>query len=158
LPTRRACGRRDADSTAATSSATSTKRGEGPLYSFYTPYHLCHFEVPTSLARVVLFEDAVLAPLGGPVVDVVATAKIDLHAGETIDGIGQYMTYGQCEDSAVTRSERLLPMGLAEGCRLVRDVGRDEVLTYADVELPDGRLADTLRAEQDSRFGGIATA
>ena len=132
------------------------KRGEGPLYSFYTPYHLCHFEVPTSLARVVLFEDAVLAPLGGPMVDVVATAKIDLHAGEQIDGIGQYMTYGQCEDSEITRAERLLPMGLAEGCRLVRDVARDEVLTYDDVELPAGRLGDRLRAEQDAQFGGAA--
>ena len=128
------------------------KRGEGPLYSFYTAYHLCHFEVPTSLARVVLFEDAVLAPIAGPVVDVVATAKVDLHAGETIDGIGRYMTYGQCENSDVTRAERLLPMGLAEGCRLVRDVPRDEVLTYDDVELPAGRLADELRAEQDARY------
>jgi predicted homoserine dehydrogenase-like protein len=132
------------------------KRGEGPLYSFYTPYHLCHFEVPTSLARVALFEDAVLAPLAGPVVDVVATAKIDLLAGELVDGIGHYMTYGQCENSDVTRAEGLLPMGLAEGCRLVRDVPRDQVLTYADVELPGGRLADGLRAEQDSRFGGPA--
>lgn len=130
------------------------KRGEGPLYSFYTPYHLCHFEVPTSLARVALFEDAVLAPIGGPVVDVVATAKVDLHAGETIDGIGQYLTYGQCENSDVTLAERLLPMGLAEGSRLVRDVPRDQVLTYADVELPAGRLADELRAEQDATFGG----
>lgn len=130
------------------------KRGEGPLYSFYTPWHLCHFEVPTSLARVVLFEDAVLAPIGGPVVDVIATAKVDLHAGESIDGIGEYMTYGQCENSDVTQSERLLPMGLAEGCRLVRDVPADQVLTYADVELPGGRLADRLRAEQDSRYGG----
>lgn len=129
------------------------KRGEGPLYSFYTPYHLCHFEVPTSLARVALFEDAVLAPLGDPVVDVVATAKIALHAGERIDGIGHYMTYGQCENSDVTLSERLLPMGLAEGCRLVRDVPVDQVLTYADVELPEGRLADRLRSEQDSRLG-----
>jgi predicted homoserine dehydrogenase-like protein len=130
------------------------KRGEGPLYSFYTPYHLCHFEVPNSLARVALFEDAVLAPIGGPVVDVVATAKIDLHAGETIDGIGQYLTYGQCENSDVTLAERLLPMGLAEGSRLVRDVPCDQVLTYADVELPAGRLADALRAEQDATFGG----
>lgn len=129
------------------------KRGEGPLYSFYTPYHLCHFEVPTSVARVALFEDAVLSPIGGPLVDVVATAKIDLRAGERLDGIGQYMTYGQCEDSTVTRSERLLPMGLAEGCRLVRDVPRDAVLTYADVELPVRRLADRLRSEQDSLFG-----
>lgn len=128
------------------------KRGEGPLYSFYTPQHLCHLEVPTSLARVVLFRDAVLAPIAGPVVDVVATAKIDLRAGTSIDGIGQYMTYGQCENSDVTRSDRLLPMGLAEGCRLVRDVAADAVLTYDDVELPVGRLADRLRAEQDLRF------
>jgi predicted homoserine dehydrogenase-like protein len=128
------------------------KRGEGPLYSFYTAYHLCHFEVPTSLARVALFRDAVLAPIAGPIVDVVATAKIDLHAGETIDGIGQYLTYGQCENSDATQAERLLPMGLAEGCRLVRDVPGDQVLTYADVELPEGRLADRLRAEQDATF------
>lgn len=128
------------------------KRGEGPLYSFYTPQHLCHLEVPTSLARVVLFRDAVLAPIAGPVVDVVATAKIDLRAGTSIDGIGQYMTYGQCENSDVTRSDRLLPMGLAEGCRLLRDVAADAVLTYDDVELPVGRLADRLRAEQDLRF------
>jgi len=109
--------------------------------------------VPTSLARVALFQDAVLAPLGGPVVDVVATAKIDLRAGETIDGIGQYMTYGQCDNSDVALAERLLPMGLAEGCRLVRDVPADQVLTYADVELPAGRIADQLRAEQDAAFG-----
>ncbi len=128
------------------------KRGEGPLYSFYTPYHLCHFEVPASLARVALFRDAVLAPIGGPVVDVVATAKVDLRAGETIDGIGQYLTYGQCENSAIVRTERLLPMGLAEGCRLVRDVACDEVLSYDDVALPEGRLADRLRVEQDQRF------
>ena len=55
------------------------KLGEGPLYSFYTPYHLCHFEVPNSVARAVLFGDAVLAPLGGPLVDVVTTAKTDLE-------------------------------------------------------------------------------
>ena len=40
-----------------------------------------------------------LAPIAGPLVDVVATAKIDLKAGEVIDGIGGYMTYGQCENA-----------------------------------------------------------
>jgi len=128
------------------------KLGEGPLYSFYTPYHLCHFEVPLSVARVVLFNDAVLVPLGGPLVDVVATAKIDLKAGETIDGIGYFMTYGQCENSDVTQAENLLPIGLAEGCRLKRDIPKDQVLTYDDVELPEGRLCDKLRAEQNAYF------
>jgi predicted homoserine dehydrogenase-like protein len=66
------------------------------------------------------------------------------------------MTYGQCDNSDATLAEGLLPMGLAEGCRLVRDVPRDEVLTYADVELPAGRLADRLRAEQDAAFGVLA--
>jgi predicted homoserine dehydrogenase-like protein len=129
------------------------KLGPGPLYSFYTPYHLCHFETPLSVARAVLFQDAVLQPLAGPVVDVITTAKTDLKAGDVLDGMGWYMTYGQCENSEVVRAERLLPMGLAEGCRLVRDLPRDAVLTYDDVEIPEGRLHDKLRAEQDSYFG-----
>jgi predicted homoserine dehydrogenase-like protein len=124
------------------------KLGTGPLYSFYTPYHLCHFEAPTSVARAVLFEDAVLRPLGPPRVDVVATAKTDLAAGDVLDGIGGYHLYGQAERAAVTDGERLLPMGVAEGCRLVRSVPRDTVLTYDDVTLPQGRLVDSLRAEQ----------
>jgi predicted homoserine dehydrogenase-like protein len=134
------------------------KRGEGPLYSFYTAYHLCHFEVPTSVARVVLLGDTVLAPLGAPMVDVVATAKIDLKAGQVLDGIGEYMTYGQCENAEPSLEERLLPMGLALGCRLVRDVPRDQVLTYDDVEVPAGRLADRLRQEQTDQFFGARVA
>jgi predicted homoserine dehydrogenase-like protein len=134
------------------------KMGEGPLYSFYTPYHLCHFEVPLSVARVVLFNDPVIAPLAGPMVDVVATAKINLKAGETLDGIGYYMTYGQCENADVVLSQRLLPMGIAEGCRLKRDVPKDQVLTYDDVELPEGRLCDKLRAEQNAYFAGKSVA
>ena len=130
------------------------KLGEGPLYSFYTPYHLCHFEVPTSVARAVLFGDAVLTPLAGPVVDVVATAKVDLAAGTELDAMGGYLTYGQAENHDVVRREELLPMGLAEGCRLRRDVPKDAVLTAADVEVPAGRLHDALRREQDERFGG----
>lgn len=129
------------------------KLGEGPLYSFYTPYHLCHFEVPLSVARAVLFKDHVLSPLGKPLVDVVTTAKIDLKAGETLDGIGCYMTYGQCENSDITEQQNLLPMGLAEGCRLKRDIPKDRVLTYDDVELPADRLCDKLRAEQNAYFG-----
>ena len=128
------------------------KLGDGPLYTFYRPYHLCHFEVPSTIARAVLFRDPTITPEHGPVVDVVTTAKRDLRAGETLDGIGFYMTYGLVENAPVALAEDLLPMGLAEGCRLKRDVAKDEVLTYADVEVPEGRLADELRAEQTSLF------
>ncbi|HZB36133.1 MAG TPA: Gfo/Idh/MocA family oxidoreductase [Gaiellaceae bacterium] len=124
------------------------KLGEGPLYCFYTPWHLCHFEVPITVARAVLFEDAAIAPLGPPLVEVVATAKVDLEAGQEIDSLGGYLTYGLAENADVATAEQLLPMGLAEGCRLRRDVARDAVLTYDDVEIPDGRLIDELRREQ----------
>jgi predicted homoserine dehydrogenase-like protein len=134
------------------------KLGPGPLYCFHTPYHLCHFEVPTTVARAVLFGDAAIAPLGAPCVDVVTAAKIDLRAGQVLDGLGCYMTYGVAENADVAVAEDLLPMGLAEGCRLLRDVPKDRVLTYADVDLPSGRLCDRLRDEQNRRFHRPAEA
>ncbi|NNJ11074.1 Gfo/Idh/MocA family oxidoreductase [Chloroflexales bacterium ZM16-3] len=126
------------------------KLGEGPLYCFYTPYHLCHFEVPNTIARAALFGDAALRPSSPPSVEVIAAAKIDLRAGQTLDGIGHYMTYGLCENADVARAEGLLPIGLAEGCTLTRDIPRDQVICYADVEIPQGTLRHRLRAEQDA--------
>jgi predicted homoserine dehydrogenase-like protein len=128
------------------------KLGEGPLYSFYTPYHLCHFEVPLSVARAAVFGDAVMAPAGAPRVEVVATAKVDLPEGTEIDAMGGYRTYGQCEVAETVSNGRLLPMGIAEGCRLVRAVEQDRVLTYDDVEVPPARVHDQLRREQAAHF------
>ena len=128
------------------------KMGDGPFYVFYVPYHLPHLEVPITVARAVLFRDAAVAPLGGPVCDVVTTAKQNLKCGQDIDGIGGFDCYGMIENSDITRKENFLPMGLAEGCRLKRNVAKDEVITYRDVELPKDRLCDKLRSEQDLAF------
>ena len=49
-------------------------------------------------------------------------------------------------------SGKYLPEGLVEGCRLRRDVGQDQVLTYEDVELPAGRVADRLRASSTATW------
>jgi predicted homoserine dehydrogenase-like protein len=124
------------------------------LYCFFNPYHLCHFEVHNTIARAVLFQDAAVTPLGAPTVEVIALAKTDLKAGQTIDGIGWYMTYGEAENADVTHKEGLLPMGLAEGCVLKHDIAKDQALTYDDVQLPAGRKSDLLRAEQDKLFFG----
>jgi predicted homoserine dehydrogenase-like protein len=134
------------------------KLGEGPLYCFYTPYHLCHFEVPSSIARAYFFGDATLVPIDRPYVDVVAAAKVDLKAGDTIDGLGGYKTYGLAENADTTLAENLLPIGLAEGCVLKNDVPKDQVLTYADVIVPSGRSSDRLRAEQNELFFGASVA
>lgn len=128
------------------------KMGEGPLYVFYIPYHLPHLEVPLTAARAVLFADAAAAPLGRPVVDVITLAKRDLKAGEVLDGIGGFTSYGVAENSEVCRSQKLLPMGLSEGCRLRRDIPKDQSLAYDDVDVPAERLCDSLRREQEEYF------
>ena len=128
------------------------KLGTGPLYSFYQPYHLCYLEAPMSVARAVLFGDAVGRPLGGPVVEVVAIAKRDLAAGEVLDSFGRYMTYGQAEQASVVREQGLLPEGLVEGCRLLRPIAKDQPIHWSDVEAPSQQLAHRLYAEQLERF------
>lgn len=130
------------------------KMGEGPLYSFFLPYHLVHFEVPNAIARVALLRDSVARPLGGPVVEVCAVAKRDLKAGEVLDDYGMYMTYGEAVNTDEMSNGRYLPEGLVEGCKLKRVIAKDAVLTYDDVELPQGRLADQLRAQQYRHFRG----
>jgi predicted homoserine dehydrogenase-like protein len=130
------------------------KMGDGPLYSFFIPYHLVHFEVPAAIARVALFGDSAAKPLGGPVVEVCAVAKRDLRSGEALDDYGMYMTYGEAVNADEMCRNRYLPEGLVEGCALTRDVPKDSVITYDDVTLPPGRLADQLRAEQYRHFRG----
>jgi predicted homoserine dehydrogenase-like protein len=128
------------------------KLGEGPLYSFFIPYHLVHFEVPSSIARVVLFRDNLAKPLGGPVVEVCAVAKRDLKAGEILDDYGMYMTYGEAANVDEMSKGQYFPEGLVEGCTLTRDIKKDIVLTYSDIKLPPNRLSDRLRAEQYRHF------
>lgn len=129
------------------------KLGNGPLYNFYTPYHLCHFEVPISIARVALLGDPPIRPDFGPCVDVVAIAKKDLQPGDLLDGLGGYASYGQCETYAITRRDGLIPVGVAEGCVLKSAVRKDTPIRYEDVILPgEASLARSLRDEQDRMF------
>jgi predicted homoserine dehydrogenase-like protein len=128
------------------------KMGEGPLYMFYTPYHLPHLQLPHTVARAVLFQDATLAPLGAPVCDTVTTAKRDLKAGQVLDGMGGFDAYGLIESYEVCSREDYLPIAASIGCRLKHDIRKDEPISYRHVELPKGRLSDQLRAEQTERF------
>jgi len=128
------------------------KMGDGPIYVFYTPYHLCHLEVPTTVARAVIFGDAAVAPIAGPVCEVITVAKRNLKAGEVLDGIGGFTCYGMIDNAEVQREQRLLPMGLSEGCRLKRDIEKDRAIAFEDVSVPEGRVCDRLRDEQDRLF------
>ena len=129
------------------------KMGDGPIYTFYVPYHLSPIETPASVGRAVIFKDATIAPLGGLVAEVVTLAKRDLKAGEALDGIGGFTVYGAIDNYKTAKAGNLLPMGLSDGCVLKRDIKMDEAIAYSDVDLPADRLSLELRKEQDKIFG-----
>lgn len=128
------------------------KLGDGPLYSFYVPYHLLFFETAISISRMVDFKDMIVSPLAGTVVEVVATTKTPVMAGERIDGLGGYKTYGVCENFDAARKENLLPMGLAEGSVVKNNLPVDHFLTFDDVTLPQEHLPYQLWLEQNELF------
>ncbi|MFO0912494.1 MAG: hypothetical protein U0795_06040 [Pirellulales bacterium] len=134
------------------------KMGDGPLYVFYTPFHLPHLEIAITIGRAVLFSDAAVAAIDGPVADVVAVAKRPLRAGDLLDGIGGFTCYGRIENYSDSRSQNALPMGLSAGCRVIRDVPADAMLTYDDVEFPEDLTSLALRRELESIFVPDAAA
>lgn len=128
------------------------KLGDGPFYVFYTPFHLPHIQIASTIARAVLHRDATVSPIGGPVCEVVTVAKRDLKAGEVLDGIGGFCCYGLVDNAAAAREQYGLPIGLSEGCKLRRDVRKDSVLSFSDVDLPSESQALALWREQQARW------
>jgi predicted homoserine dehydrogenase-like protein len=101
----------------------------------------------------VVHRDATVAPLGGPVCEVVTVAKRDLKAGETLDGIGGFCNYGLIENTATARQTDALPIGLSEGCVLLRDIPKDSVVSFNDVRQPKrDPLIDARWQEQCARW------
>jgi predicted homoserine dehydrogenase-like protein len=111
------------------------KMGPGPFYLFYRPYHLCHVEAIDSIAAAALDGCSLLEPYYGFRTNVFAYAKCDLKAGETLDGIGGYLCYGQIENCA-GGSHPGLPICLAEGLVLRTDVVRDAPIPLTAVRIP----------------------
>lgn len=125
------------------------KMGEGPYYVFYRPYHLCHVEAMQCVAEACLDGYSLLEPTYGFRTNVIAYAKRDLEAGETLDGIGGYTCYGLIENVEDGSGDGL-PVCLAEDITLTRDVPEDERLTLDDVAFDpqrfDFKLYDAARA------------
>ena len=128
------------------------KLGNGPFYVFYTPFHLPHIQIASTIGRAVIHRDATVAPLAGPVCEVVAVAKRELKAGEKLDGIGGFCTYGLIDNASAARTLEALPIGLSEGCVLRRDVAKDAVISFADVEARPEGLVEALWREQNERW------
>ena len=125
------------------------KLGDGPFYVFYTPYHLPHIQIASTIGRAAIHRDPTVAPIAGPVCEVLAVAKRDLKAGERLDGVGGFCTYGLVDNVTAARSVEGLPIGLSEGCVLRRSVSKDKVLSLDDVDAVRGGAVEELWREQN---------
>ena len=122
----------------------------GNYSAMYKPYHLIGLELGISVASVGLRREATGAANGFRG-DVVATAKRDLKAGETLDGEGGYTVYGKLMPAADSLACSGLPLGLAHGVKLARAVARGVALTWNDVAAIDSDAA-RLRREMEAVF------
>jgi len=128
------------------------KLGEGPFYVFYTPFHLPHIQIASTIGRVAIHRDPTVAPIGGPVCEVVTVAKRNLKAGERVDGIGGFCTYGLVDNASAARARSALPIGLSEGRVLRRDAAKDEVISFDDLEAAPEGIVEKLWREQNARW------
>lgn len=123
----------------------------GRYAAMYKPYHLIGLELGISVASAGLRAE----PTGAPVdflADVVAAAKRDLQAGETLDGDGGYTVYGRLMPAADSLAQEGLPIGLAHGVRLRRPIARGEIVHWRDVEYSEHDPAVRLRREMETIF------
>jgi len=117
------------------------KMGKGPYYLFMKPYHLCHYETPLAIRNIMKFHQSILVQKKR-VLEVGCRAKINLHAGTRLEGIGGHHLYG------VLERPKNLPIGIAEGAVLIESKKKDEAIGWNDVKFPKDDLRLALWKEQ----------
>lgn len=125
----------------------------GQFAALYRPTHMIGLELGISVASAALRGE----PTGAPLCfnsDVVATAKRPLKAGEVLDGEGGYMVWGKQMPAATSLQLGGLPLGLAQGIKLSRDISEGARLTWSDVEIDEADQAVQVRREMEAEFGG----
>jgi predicted homoserine dehydrogenase-like protein len=123
--------------------------GPGPYYNLLRPFHLCSCEVPLTVARAVFYGESSGHPMHRPVSECFPVTKRDLKKGETLDAIGETCYRGSIDLASTARSEGLVPLGLARGMKMKRDVPRDTALIWDMVEPGAQSALLDLRRTQD---------
>ena len=129
-----------------------TTDSTGRYAALYRPVHLIGLELNISVLNAALRGE----PTGATRrfnADVMATAKRDLTAGETLDGEGGYCVYGKIAPATQSLAAGALPLGLAHGVRLKNPVARGETVRWQDVEIAEANAAVQARRAMEQRFG-----
>ena len=128
--------------------------GDGPYYTLFRPYHLCSIEVPLTCAMLAIRKKSNMTPLNKLVSEVFAVAKQDHSPGHVFDGIGGCDFYGLIDLYDTAKMEKLVPIGLAKGAKVMRPIDKDAPITYDDVQLNENSTVFKLHQLQDSWMAG----
>jgi predicted homoserine dehydrogenase-like protein len=123
----------------------------GRYAAMYKPFHLIGLELSISVLSAALRGE----PTGSSRAwrgDVVAVGKRDLKTGEVLDGEGGYTVYGRLVPAVLSKALRMLPIGLAHGVGVTRNLSAGTILTEDDVSLDPDRLPVRIRREMCSGF------
>ena len=126
----------------------------GCYAAMYKPFHLIGLELGISIANVGLRKEPTGAPRGFHA-DVVATAKRNLKVGEILDGEGGSTVFGKLIPAQTSLKEGYLPIGLASRIKLRRQIMKDEIVRWNDVEINYGSEAVKTRREMENIFGSL---
>jgi len=104
----------------------------GQFAAMYKPFHLIGLELSISVLSAALRNEATgqSREMRGTVASI---AKRDLSAGEVLDGEGGYTVWGQALPLNV--AQNALPIGLAHGVRLKRNISVGSQIKLSDVDL-----------------------
>ena len=125
----------------------------GRYSAMYKPFHLIGMELNQSILSAALDGRATGATKAF-VGDVVATAKRDLVAGETLDGEGGYCVWGKLIPATTSVVRRALPIGLAQDVMMVRNVAKGTIVTYDDVSLSADDEVVAYRQKMEANLAG----
>ena len=123
----------------------------GRYAALWRPYHLIGLELGISVASAALRGE----PTGCAEAfrgDVVATAKFALKAGTMLDGEGGYTVWGKLMPAADSLAMGGLPIGLAHGVTLKRDVAEGELIAWEDVVFDAADATIAFRREMERAF------
>jgi len=123
--------------------------GEGPYYTLYRPYHLCNIEAPLSIAEAIIYRESTLYPKA-IFSEVIAVAKRDIQAGETIGDIGCADFYGKIYSHEKNKSLHGVPIGLVPGGTMKEKVRKGEMFTMKNFAPDSSKFIYKLFQKQEA--------
>ena len=126
----------------------------GQFSAMYKPFHLIGMELNISIFSAALLNQSTgqTQNFSG---DVVATSKRSLKKGEILDGEGGATVWGKLIPVKDSLSNETLPIGLAHGIKLNKDINEDQIITWKDVDYSSDDPTVSFRRSMEKNFRSL---